>query len=74
MFVQYDCYGGVIQIENIPIYYDEFGRITQAGDIQVHYNRNRIVRIGGLYVHYNYYGYYTHSTGYINSYKFLLHL
>ena len=70
MFVQYDGYGGVIQIENIPIYYDEFGRITQAGDVQVYYNKNRIVRIGGLYVHYNYYGYYTHNTGYINSYNF----
>ena len=70
MFVQYDGYGGVIQIENVPIYYDEFGRIAQAGDVNIYYNRNRIVRVGGLYINYNRYGYYTHSTGYINSYNF----
>lgn len=70
MFIQFDAYGGVIQIENIPIYYDEFGRISQAGDVQIYYHKNRIVRLGGLYVHYNYYGHYTYSTGFINATNF----
>ena len=70
MFVQYDMYGGVIQVENVPIYYDQFGRVSQVGNINIYYNRNRIVRVGGLYVHYNRYGYYTHCTGFINSFNF----
>lgn len=29
-YVQYDMYGAVIQIENVPIYYDDFGRIRAS--------------------------------------------
>ncbi len=70
MYVQYDIYGAVIQIENVPIYYDEYGRIAQAGDVEIRYNNRRIVRVGGLNIHYNYYGYYTHCTGYINPFNY----
>jgi len=28
-YVQYDGYGAIIQVENIPIYYDYFGRVTR---------------------------------------------
>ena len=35
MYVQYDMYGGVIQVENVPIYYDEFGRVSQVGTINI---------------------------------------
>ena len=66
MYVQYDDYGAIIQVEDVPVYYDEFGRVAQVGDVEVLYNNRRIVRVGGLYVHYNYYGYYSHHTGYIN--------
>ncbi len=66
MFVQYDDYGAVIQVEDIPIYYDAYGRITRAGSVDIRYNRRRIVRVGGLYLHYNPYGYYSHSSGFIN--------
>jgi hypothetical protein len=58
MFLQYDQYGAVLQIENIPIYYDEFGRIAQAGDVEIRYNQSRIVRVGGLQIYYNSYGYF----------------
>jgi hypothetical protein len=66
MYVQYDDYGAVIQIEDIPIYYDHYGRIIQAGSVEIRYNSRRIVRVGGLYVHYNPYGYFSHYTGFIN--------
>ncbi|MAP54481.1 MAG: hypothetical protein CL605_06215 [Altibacter sp.] len=65
-YIQYDDYGAVIQIEDIPIYYDEFGRIVQAGSTEIRYNDRRIVRVGGLHVYYNPYGYFSHCTGYIN--------
>ena len=65
-YVQYDDYGAVIQVENIPIYYDEYGRITQAGNVDIQYNDRRIVRVGGLHVVYNNYGYFSHCTGVIN--------
>jgi len=70
MFVQYDEYGAVIQVENIPVYYDEYGRIAQVGEVEIRYSNRRIVRVGGLYVHYNYYGYYSHSIGYINPFNY----
>jgi hypothetical protein len=69
MFVQYDDYGAVIQVEDVPIYYDGYGRITQAGTVDIQYNDTRIVRLGGLYVNYDHYGYYAGCTGYINVYN-----
>lgn len=70
MFVQYDEYGAVVQVEDVSVYYDEYGRIAQAGEVEIRYSNRRIVRVGGLYVHYNYYGYYSHSTGYINPFNY----
>lgn len=67
MYVQYDIYGAVIQIGNVPIYYDRYGRIIQAGNVNIYYNDMRLVRVGGLYVHYDRYGHYSHYTGFINS-------
>ena len=69
VYVQYDDYGAVTQIENVPIYYDNYGRITQAGNVDIRYNNRRIVRVGGLFINYNYYGYYVSSTGFINVYN-----
>ena len=68
-YVQYDNYGAVIQIEDVPVYYDEYGRISQAGSVTIRYNDRRVVQVGSLYVHYNPYGYYSHYTGYINSWN-----
>jgi len=69
MFVQYDDYGAIIQVENVPVYYDSYGRITQAGNVNIQYNDRRIIRVGGLSINYDYYGYYRGSTGYINIYN-----
>ena len=65
-FVQYDDYGAVIQVEDVPIYYDEFGRIAQAGSVEIRYNDRRIVRVGGLRVFYNRYGYFDYCTGFVS--------
>ena len=68
-YVQYDNYGAVIQIEDTPLYYDNYGRLSRAGDVRINYRNNRITRVGGLYVHYNNYGVYSHYTGFINAYN-----
>ncbi len=65
-YVQYDNYGAVIQVEDVPIYYDEFGRISQAGRVEIRYNDRRIVRVGGLHVFYNNYGYFSHCSGFVS--------
>lgn len=66
--VQYDMYGAVIQVEHVPIHYDHYGRIVQAGETYIRYKNNRLVQIGGLYLHYH--GtQYSHHTGYINVYN-----
>lgn len=68
-FVQYDQFGAVIQIENTPVFYDDFGRLVQAGDVRINYRRNRIVNVGGLFVHYNNFGAFSHYTGFVNIYN-----
>lgn len=68
-YVQYDIYGAVIQVEEVPIYYDHYGRIIQAGNVEIRYHDNRLVAVGGLHIFYNSGGYYSHYTGYINSYN-----
>lgn len=67
-FVQYDDYGAVIQVEDVPIYYDQFGRIAQAGSVEIRYVDRRIVRVGGLHIFYNPYGYFSHCTGFVSPY------
>lgn len=67
-YVQYDMYGAIIQVEEVPVYYDYYGRIIQAGNVHIQYNNDRLVRIGGLKIHYRR-GYYSHYTGYINAYN-----
>ncbi len=70
MYIQYDDYGAVIQVEEIPIYYDEFGRIVGVGSVEIRYFNSRIVRIGGLNVYYNNYGYFAYTMGYINMFNY----
>lgn len=65
-YVQYDDYGAVIQIENVPIFYDNFGRIIQAGSVEINYLERRIVRVGGMRIFYNNFGYFSHYTGFIS--------
>ena len=54
-YVQYDDYGAPIQIENTPIYYDYYGRVTRIGNIQMEYYNDLglISRIGNMRVDYN---------------------
>src|SRR5690606_35407670 len=68
-YVQYDDYGAVIQVENVPIYYDYYGRVSRIGDINISYNNGRVYRVGGMYVYYNPRGYYSYHTGFINVYN-----
>lgn len=68
-WVQYDDYGAVIQIENTPLYYDFYGRISRIGAINIYYNGARVSRIGGLYVYYDPYGAFNRFSGYVNVYN-----
>lgn len=65
-YVQYDDYGAVVQVENVPVYYDWYGRVSQIGDVLISYRNRRVCQVGGLYVHYNNYGQYAYTTGFIN--------
>lgn len=68
-YVQYDEFGAVIQIENTPLFYDYYGRLTQAGNVNINYRNNRIARVGGLRVFYNNAGLFSHYSGFINVYN-----
>ncbi len=68
-YVQYDDYGAIIQVEDIPIYYDYYGRVNRVGNTHITYDSGRLVRVGGLHVYYDRQGYYSHYSGYINNYN-----
>lgn len=68
-YVQYDDYGAVIQVENVPVFYDYYGRIIRAGNVKISYNNGRLIRIGGLHIHYNPYGEFVYHTGFINRFN-----
>ncbi|MDA8686207.1 hypothetical protein N9L94_04240 [Robiginitalea sp.] len=68
-FVQYDDFGAVIQIENVPIYYDYYGRVSRIGNTGIRYRNNRLYRIGGMNIFYNPAGFYAYHTGFINVYN-----
>lgn len=65
-YVQYDDFGAVIQVENVPIYYDYYGRVSQIGDVLINYRNRRVCQVGGLRVFYNRHGHYAYHTGFIN--------
>jgi hypothetical protein len=65
-YVQYDDFGAVIQVENVPIWYDYYGRVSQIGDVAINYRNRRVVQVGGLFLHYNRRGHYAYHTGFIN--------
>ncbi|MFM1879751.1 MAG: hypothetical protein RLZZ241_2617 [Bacteroidota bacterium] len=65
-YVQYDEFGAVIQIENIPIFYDYYGRVNRIGNIGLWYRNNRLFRIGGMNLYYTPSGAFSYHTGFIN--------
>ena len=44
MYIQYDDYGAVTQIENVAIYYDHYGRISRAGSMMPRHSPKPILR------------------------------
>lgn len=66
MYLQFDIFGAVIQIETVPVYYDNYGRIIQAGSVDISYSEDAIVQIGNMHIQYQK-GIAKHlSKGYIN--------
>ena len=68
-YVQYDDYGAVIQVEDVPVYYDYYGRVNRIGNINIWYRNGMAYRIGGMHIYYGPGGYYDYHTGYINVYN-----
>ncbi len=68
-YVQYDAYGAIIQIENVPVFYDYYGRVNRIGNIQLNYRNNRLRNVGNLQIFYHNNGYYSHHVGYVNYYN-----
>lgn len=70
LYVQYDDYGAVVQIEHVPVYYDYYGRIIQAGNVYLNYNsRGNIVRVGNMHIRYNRFNQPVRYIGSINHYN-----
>lgn len=68
-YVQYDNFGAIVQIENIYIDYDYYGRVNRIGNTNIYYHKGRLARLGGLRVYYDNHGYYSYCSGYINTYN-----
>ncbi|MDT8347089.1 MAG: hypothetical protein RQ756_04755 [Flavobacteriaceae bacterium] len=67
-YVQYDSYGAPIQIMDVPVFYDYYGRVNQVGNINIAYINGRLHRVGGMYVYYSPGGYFNRFSGYISPY------
>lgn len=68
-YIQYDDFGAVIQIENVPVFYDYYGRVSRIGNIFIDYNLGRLQRVGNMYLVYNPAGIFMGYQGYINPYN-----
>lgn len=69
VYLQFDRFGAVIQVESVPIFYDYYGRIIQAGNVVLRYSGNYVTQIGNMHVIYKKGGKYLASSGYVNSYN-----
>lgn len=67
-FVQYDDFGAVIQVENTPIFYDYYGRVSQIGGVDVRYRNGLVRQLGGLNIFYRG-SVFNYTTGFINVYN-----
>ena len=68
-YVQYDDYGAVIQIAQLPVFYDYYGRVSRIGNIHMNYRSGRLYRLGGMRIYYNGFGYYNYHVGYVNPFN-----
>jgi len=64
-YVQFDDFGAVIQVENIPIFYDFYGRVSQIGSVNLNFNNGFVNQIGGMNIFYSQ-GAFSHFNGFIN--------
>ncbi len=67
-YVQFDDFGAVIQVENVPIFYDFYGRVNQIGSVNLNFHNGFVNRIGGMNIYYNR-GVFSHYNGFINVYN-----
>lgn len=68
-FVQFDDFGAVIQVENVPVFYDFYGRVSRIGTVGVHYRSGRLYRLGGMRIFYNSWGGYDYHLGFVNPFN-----
>ena len=64
--VIHDRWGNVRRIGNVLINYDWNGRVKRIGSVYMRYQRNRLVQVGGLRLHYNRGGKLKRITGHVN--------
>lgn len=69
MYLQFDRFGAVIQVESVPIFYDYYGRIIQAGNVILRYSGDYVTQIGNMHIIYERGGVYLASSGYVNNYN-----
>lgn len=69
VYLQFDRFGAVVQVESVPIYYDYYGRIIQAGNVVLKYSGDYVTQIGNMHIIYQRGGVYMASSGYVNSYN-----
>lgn len=69
LYLQFDRYGAVIQIESVPVFYDLYGRIRRAGNINIRYMGDWVSQIGDMHIIYERNNVYLASSGYVNIYN-----
>ena len=67
--VKYDNLGRVIKVGYTPIYYNSYGKVDRIGKIGATYHNKRLKTLGGIYVKYDYYGGIAALNGYLTPYS-----
>lgn len=69
VYLQFDRFGAIVQVERVPINYDYFGRVSQIGNVTIRYSGDYVTQIGNMHILYERGNVYLASSGYVNSYN-----
>jgi hypothetical protein len=56
-----DYHGYIRSIGSVTIDYDRYGRLSRIGNIDIRFRNRLVTSVGGLYIHYNNFGYVNYS-------------
>jgi len=67
--VKKDRYGNIIGVNNVCISYKQNGKVKQIGSVPIYHQRGYMVKVGGMTIQYDRFGYIRNTFGTINRFN-----